>query len=457
MKDFKSEESGHFVAPQSKNKTASLGKAIFSGSVLLLGSLVVIIFGLGFFAFHCDHQFASGAELLHAEHIVSEAHELVVRGLGSEGGLNYGPVPDVNLAQAAGSSGLTTGTVTSVKPTGVLGTVVGTAPAATAEPSTEETSPVSSAVLSSQSSEQHSYTEDPHAVPIGMSIPISTHTELSTIYTVLRTAESDIYLTKTTTATTTVTRSTSESEAATCPAFTTTQTVSVFVTVSPVHDETVTGEPSTATEVHTDVSYTTGLPDVTLPGKASTQTTVQTDVSLTAGLPDATVSGDPETHTDTKTHVSLTEGLPDATVSGNPSTVTEVVPSSAPIPSTITAFTTVVITDLWSTVQEPTSSEATQTSLKTSIITTKSTALTTITITDLFSPATSSSSYSSALADAATASPSYPAPHGGNSTATTTAPLVLVSEGNKEANLRGWGSMNLVCAVMLAALFIAGI
>ncbi|KAK1245140.1 hypothetical protein MKX08_004769 [Trichoderma sp. CBMAI-0020] len=180
------------------------------------------------------------------------------------------------------------------------------------------------------------------------SIPISTQTATSTIYSIITPSRPAI-VTKTKTMTTSVLP---PPETSVCSAFSTTVTVTVTVVPAPspwasssvLGDVTVTAGASTITNVNTDVSYTSGLPDATISGNPLTVTDV--DVSVT-GLPDVTVSGNPSTITNVLTDVSLTSGLPDATVSGNPSTVTAVQTSLSLTPEPVTSFVTVVISDLW--------------------------------------------------------------------------------------------------------------
>ncbi|KAL7789241.1 hypothetical protein V8C43DRAFT_323452 [Trichoderma afarasin] len=193
-------------------------------------------------------------------------------------------------------------------------------------------------------------TQEPRSNPMVSvtSIPISTQTATSTIYTVI-TPSQPVVVTETKTMTTSVLTS----EAPMCSAST---TVTVTITVVPtpnnpwasssvLGDVTVTAGASTVTNVNTDVSYTSGLPDATISGNPSTVTDV--DVSVT-GLPDVTISGNPSTVTNVLTEVSLTSGLPDATVSGNPSTITAFQTSYSQPAEPVTSFVTVVISDLWS-------------------------------------------------------------------------------------------------------------
>ncbi|OTA07110.1 hypothetical protein A9Z42_0079710 [Trichoderma parareesei] len=182
------------------------------------------------------------------------------------------------------------------------------------------------------------------------SIPISTETATSTIYSII-TPSTPAIVTKTLTMTTSVLTS---SEVPICSAIDTTVTVTVTVQPAPSNpwasssvlgDVTVTAGASTVTNVNTDVSYTSGLPDATVSGNPSTITNV--DVSMT-GLPDVTVSGNPATVTNVLTDISLTSGLPDATVSGNPSTITAIQTSYSLPREPVTSLVTVVISDLWS-------------------------------------------------------------------------------------------------------------
>ncbi|KAL7822426.1 hypothetical protein V8C26DRAFT_437953 [Trichoderma gracile] len=181
------------------------------------------------------------------------------------------------------------------------------------------------------------------------SIPISTETATSTIYSII-TPSTPAVVTKTLTKTTSVLTS---SEVPICSALNTTVTVTVTVQPAPspwasssvLGDVTVTAGASTITNVNTDVSYTSGLPDATVSGNPSTITNV--DVSMT-GLPDVTVSGNPATVTNLLTDISLTSGLPDATISGNPSTITAIQTSYSLPRQPVTSLVTVVISDLWS-------------------------------------------------------------------------------------------------------------
>ncbi|TFB05083.1 hypothetical protein CCMA1212_002880 [Trichoderma ghanense] len=180
------------------------------------------------------------------------------------------------------------------------------------------------------------------------SIPISTQTATSTIYSIITPSTPSIV-----TETLTMTTSVLTSEAPICSAIDTTVTVTVTVQPAPspwasssvLGDVTVTAGASTVTNVNTDVSYTSGLPDATVSGNPSTITNV--DVSVT-GLPEVTVSGNPATVTNVLTDISLTSGLPDATVSGNPSTITAIQTSYSLPRGPATSLVTVVISDLWS-------------------------------------------------------------------------------------------------------------
>ncbi|CAG9937808.1 unnamed protein product [Clonostachys rosea f. rosea IK726] len=188
----------------------------------------------------------------------------------------------------------------------------------------------------------------------GLMIPISTQTELSTIYSLSK-------LPKTTEYPVTVEASTSIAEDTSCivsVVTTETKIAVVTVTVIPTTSDhwsgyvTITGDASTVTAVNTETSYTSGLPDATVSGNPSTITDVQTMLSVTSGLPDATVSGNPSTITDVQTQLSVTSAPPDATVSGNPSTVTNL-DATYSLTSTSTARyntkLTIVISDLWQT------------------------------------------------------------------------------------------------------------
>ncbi|KAL7798402.1 hypothetical protein V8C37DRAFT_399180 [Trichoderma ceciliae] len=180
------------------------------------------------------------------------------------------------------------------------------------------------------------------------SIPISTQTATSTIYSIITPSQPAI-VTETTTMTTSVLLA---SETPMCSAFNATVTVTVTVVPTPnpwasssvLGDVTVTAGASTVTNINTDVSYTSGLPDATVSGNPATITNVDVSVS---GLPDVTISGNPSTVTNLLTDVSLTRGLPDATVSGNPATITAVQTSFSLTAEPVTSFVTVIISDLW--------------------------------------------------------------------------------------------------------------
>ncbi|KAL7946200.1 hypothetical protein V8C42DRAFT_357165 [Trichoderma barbatum] len=193
-------------------------------------------------------------------------------------------------------------------------------------------------------------TQDSGSIPMVSvtSIPISTQTATSTIYSIITPSQPAVV-----TETTTMTTSILKSEAPVCSA-STTITVTITVTPTPNYpwasssvlgDVTVTAGASTVTNINTDISYTSGLPDATISGNPSTVTNV--DVSVT-GLPDVTISGNPFTVTNVLTDISLTSGLPDATVSGNPSTITAIQTSYSQPAEPVTSFVTVIISDLWS-------------------------------------------------------------------------------------------------------------
>ncbi|PHH91383.1 hypothetical protein CDD83_691 [Cordyceps sp. RAO-2017] len=416
--------------------------------------------------------------------MVSEAaHELAIRGESGEMGATYGLAAEAVALKMADSSGLVT--ATSFKPTGTVGTVGGTAVhASTAQQDTTK------AFSSSAAEPVQSQSADPNAGPPGVSVPISTQTALSTIYSIWTSEDTAVRETSTTTATVTVKRPVPTSEPEVCSVSTATETVFVYITVSPVPVETVTDEASTATLVNTDLSLTHRLPDVTLSGKPSTQTAVQTDVSLTRGLPDATVSGNPETQTDVRTDVSLTSGLPDATVTGVLSTVSAVRSSTAPGRKTVSIFTTVVITDFWGPPAAATSSSS---SAAAAVPTTYPSAILTVTISDFYGPFgggesksdTSTPGGASSLLGAAGTEPSSTpwaaatatatmtwisgpagtsgrAPGtngtavGGPSWSATASAPVVVSAGGRKPEPKGWGSGrgcgSFGCTVMLIAM-----
>lgn len=108
--------------------------------------------------------------------MVSEAaHELVIRGEGSERGVMFRSLADAMAAKVAGSSGLGTVTVTATatatafKSVGALG---GTAPAATMQPGTAQT-PWMPSGLSAAKTALEDHTGSSDAAPIGVSVPIS--------------------------------------------------------------------------------------------------------------------------------------------------------------------------------------------------------------------------------------------------------------------------------------------
>ncbi|RCI17086.1 hypothetical protein L249_2126 [Ophiocordyceps polyrhachis-furcata BCC 54312] len=362
--------------PQKKAKGDTFVRVTKSiGSVLMGITFLAMIAAVIFLVTRCENSTkASGSELIHAENVVSKAaHQLILRNDAA-----------ANPMAVVGPSG--TGLVTFVTPTVTVGNL------GEATTSSTTVTPV-----------------------VGVSVPISTQTALSTIYSFWTSDVTD-FVTMTTTSTTTVTRPVSKNpeEDAVCVATTATMTVSVYLTLSPVPDETVTGDASTVTDVSTDLYLTHSLPDVTLSGNPSTQTEVQTQVSLTTGLPDATVSGDGETKTAVQTDLSLTSGLPDATVTGSPSTVSNVI-SSTISQSVVSIFTTVVITDFWGTFNP-----SSQTSTTTATASSEATLTLTVTVSDLeqkditSAPASASSSI---LADLTSESSSN---YGGTKTVTMT-------------------------------------
>ncbi|VUC22035.1 unnamed protein product [Clonostachys rosea] len=212
------------------------------------------------------------------------------------------------------------------------------------------------------------------SVDEGLMIPISTQTELSTIYSLSRIPKSTEYPV-------TVEASTSVAEDTSCivsVVTTETKTAVITVTVIPTTSDhwsgyvTITGDASTVTAVNTDTSYTSGLPDATVSGNPSTITDVQTQLSVTSGLPDATVSGNPSTITDVQTQLSVTSGLPDATVSGNPSTVTNLDATYSLTSSSTPRYNTkltIVISDLWQTSTDSAASHSTITTVVTRVST----------------------------------------------------------------------------------------
>ncbi|KAJ4312303.1 hypothetical protein N0V84_009998 [Fusarium piperis] len=329
----------------------------------------------------------------------------------------------------------------------------------------------------------------------GTVYPISTRTELSTIYATSR-APNVFTKVETVTGTTYVTVpeqvhvsisvATIESSAEVCEIEVVTMTESFTVTVVPIPGEdfsatsaalpeaTVIGEPSTVTDVQTQLSFTSGLPDATVSGIPGTVTNVETDFSVSPGLPDATVSGNPSTVTDIQTNWSLTSGLPDATVSGEPSTVTQVDESFS---VTGSFHTVITVTDLFppakdmSTVTELTTVQKTLTTHK---------SIVTITVTDLIeeSPIISFISPTSTFTkvvfettgEASTSTktvqvqlPPYPTanntmvagPSGTVTAIPTAITPVIVSGATKKPEPRGFGgsngTSNLGCAIMLIA------
>ncbi|KAJ6446381.1 serine/threonine-protein kinase hal4 [Purpureocillium lavendulum] len=486
MKGYDFERTGgdgeFLVAPSSRKKGIAIAKKFFCGATLLLG-LVAFVIGTAVFAANCNRGVKPDAELMHAEQVVSEAaHELALRGECTESDVQFDAHGHVITAQFAGSSGF--GTVTPMRPNGTAGTT------------------------GSGSSSTFIVTDQGEATHGGISIPVSTQTALSTIYSVLTTEETTTVTAGATNVTTYVTVPNPEPTG--CSMSPATTTVTVIITVSPIEEVTATAGASTATEYSTDVSYTNGLPDVTLTRTLSTYTAILTQVSLTNGLPDVTESGVPGTETDTQTDVSYTSDPADATVSGEPATVTNVQKSALSA-----SVITVTFTDLWGTNYpsggSPSTTAAGPATSKTTVTKTKvvspepSTEVTTVTITDLYNPpedttSTSSSSrstpitaYSSMLGAVGTESTSptpivvvitqtltetqmpgtpvlslttvsRPAPSGGaNTTVTSTStvaepgftPPVVVSEGAKKPEPRGWGSSNgsgnLGCTVMIIA------
>ncbi|KAG6040415.1 hypothetical protein E4U41_000615 [Claviceps citrina] len=280
--------------------------------------LLTITAGIFVVVFHLGHTgaFRASEELLHAEHVVSEAaHMLAIRGECNE----------TALALASAVDGVT---------------ALGFAGGITASQVVTDGTQIATAAAIDTASDS-----------VGEGEPMSTQTALSTIYSIESTTGVRT-ITSTTTGTKTITilpmpEYTHPAEDA-CQK---TVTETVLVTMYPSSDVTVTAGPSTVTDVNTQFTYTSGPPDVTLSGNPSTYTAVQTDVSYTPGAPDATVPGNPSTVTDVQTDVSVTTGLPDATISGEASTVTDVQISwSWSLTTTYaTPVTTLTITDLWDT------------------------------------------------------------------------------------------------------------
>ncbi|KAG6016644.1 hypothetical protein E4U54_000832 [Claviceps lovelessii] len=347
--------------------------------------LLTIAAGLFVVVFHLGHNgsFRASDEMLQAEHVVSEAaHMLAVRGECNETAHALALASAVEGVTAPGFSGSITAS----------------------RAATDETQVAAAASVDTTSDS------------VGESVPVSTQTSLSTIYSIKSTAGVRT-LTSTTTGTTTITllpvpEYTPSAEDA-CQK---TITETVLVTMYPHSDATVTAEASTVTNVNTQFTYTSGPPDVTLSGSPSTYTAVQTDVSYTPGAPDATVSGNPSTVTNVHTDVSVTTGLPDATISGDAPTITDVQISwSWPLTTTwSTPFTTITITDLWGTNGPPSPSQATDTVRLSTFITLISSQ---VTITIL--PSSSSSSSSSVEASSQVAGDVTTLPPNPTSTYTT--------------------------------------
>ncbi|KAK2593171.1 hypothetical protein QQS21_009143 [Conoideocrella luteorostrata] len=331
---------------------------------------------------------------------------------------------------------------------------------------------------------------------VGESVPVSTQTALSTIYSIKSTTQPQT-ITTTTTGTTTITllpvpEYTGASDDTCQVAVTKTVLVTVYPPPPPP-DATVTAGLSTVTNVNTQVSYTSGLPDVTLSGNPSTYTTVQTQVSLTSGAPDATVSGNPSTATDVHTDLSLTTSLPEGTVSGDASTVTDIQVSwSWPLTTTYsTPFTTLTVSDLWGPASSDTPSKTEQVELST--FTTIISSQVTITISHLSPSFTTLVEASSEVAGDVTSLPAsrtstftqvitVTGPPAIETTTvdvpppayTTTSPTsniagdvasttsstsvftpVVISDGSKRPEPKAWGgsngSRNVACTIMLIA------
>ncbi|OAA33122.1 hypothetical protein AAL_00587 [Moelleriella libera RCEF 2490] len=420
-----------------------------------LAWLVTIILALGLIFSHLGHNVVLRAsdELVHAEQMVSAAaHSFAIRG------------------ECNDSAPMFASAVDAVTALGLTGSIT-----------------ASHVVRDSQT---------------GESVPVSTQTALSTIYSVVSSSPevtSTSTSTRTKTGTVTVTHyPVPEYTAASENSCQTVVTETVYVTVYP--DATVTAGASTLTNVNSQVSYTSGLPDVTLSGNPSTLTAVQTDVSFTSGAPDATISGNPSTVTNFRTDVSVTTGLPDVTVSGEASTFTDVQVSWRWSLSTtyLTAVTTVTISDLWPpsanseassvevpqvttvtiTPSAPSSSgfissevagDATSlpagspTSTYTEIVTaTGGPPVVQITTVDVFPPAYSDSSYNSTSTVAAAVSATWTSSSIGETVETSTATSsatesvvtpIIISDGSKRPEPRGGGRgiSNLACTVMLIA------
>ncbi|KAG5928834.1 hypothetical protein E4U42_007947 [Claviceps africana] len=412
--------------------------------------------GLFVVVFHLGHSgsFRASDEMLHAEHVVSEAaHMLAVRGECNE--------TASALALASATDGITAlGLAGSITASGVAADGTQVATAASAETTSEA---------------------------IGESVPVSTQTSLSTIYSIKSTAGART-MTSTTTGTITITllpvpEYTHSAEDA-CHE---TVTETVLVTVYPHSDATVTAEASTVTDVNTQFTYSSGPPDLTLSGSPSTYTAVQTDVSFTPGAPDATVPGNPSTVTNVQTDVSVTPGLPDATISGEPSTVTDIQISwNGGLTTTwSTPFTTITITDLWDATSPSPASQPTEpislstfttilsspssaaeassqvagdvttlpanpTSTYTAIVTATGgpPAVETTTIDVLPPPAYTNPPYNSSSAEDTNAPASSPS--------TSTYTPIVISGGSKRPEPKAWagsnGSSHIACTVMLIAI-----
>ncbi|OAA43096.1 hypothetical protein NOR_04463 [Metarhizium rileyi] len=381
-------------------------------------------------------------ELLYAEHVVSKAaHQLAIRGDCNETAALLEPAAKAMTAKALGLSGT-----------------------------------ISASRLVTDVSQTSTASADSTTEPVWESVPISTQTSLSTLYSV-RTTSGGHTLTSTTTGTVTVTVSpvkytqASESEDTCRGGVTETVVVTVYPTL----------EVSTST----DISYASGLPDVTLSGNPSTYTAIETDVTYTTGPPDATLSQDPATVTSVQTDVLVTTGLPDATVSGEPSTVTDVQVSwSWPITSTYaTPVTTLTISDLWGSVQPPSDTSAVSERASLSTFTTVIFSQVTITlsyptpsetsevageVTLTSGPTTPSSTYTETVTETGgppaietttvdVLPPAYTSYNTTSSTSSLATPIVVVSDGSKRPEPTAWGgsngSSNVACTIMLIAVF----
>ncbi|KAF7558666.1 hypothetical protein G7046_g5491 [Stylonectria norvegica] len=325
-------------------------KRIIAGTVILV-CMLAVMFGMGVLAARYEESdFHSGHVVVMAENSATQqAHGLVRRDE---------ECTDSSAQFASDAAAATAGRFTSTSLPGAASPFVSVATSVSA------VVPVDTAQPDARDN-----------ADAGAPIPISTQTELSTIYSLPTHSHGVTTKTETTTDVLTLSYSTSisaltfesSSEVCSMEVVTLTQSFTITVIPTPVSqapgDATVTGNPYTVTDVQTDVSVSSGLPDATVSGNPETVTDLQTDLSITSGLPDATVSGNPETVTDLQTDVSVT-GLPDATVSGNPSTLTNVqtdyfVSSGLPdatasgSPSTVTAVQT-SISVLSSAVTSPT-------------------------------------------------------------------------------------------------------